>query len=141
MFTKEQIAEIIREETVAVLTEQQVNEGPFDYLKSLKQQASDKISSIHTKAKQASVAGDIKKQIDALMKQNAATLAALQKLDTRAEQLGVPDEKLKTAIKYGQYLASTLEAEAAEIENAKPVTGPEPTAAPPVVGEPESPTE
>jgi len=123
MFTKEQLAQIIKEETAAVLAEQETNEALTGGLTGL----GGKFKEIAGGFKQAyqvgSVKQDIKKQIDTIMKQNAATLAALQKLDARAEQLGVPDEKLKTAIQYGQYLANILQAEASELEKAKPVTG------------------
>lgn len=123
MFTKEQIAQIIKEETAAVLAEQQTNEAAGGYLSALGQRIKGAAQDWHKTGKIGSVQQDIKKQIDTLIKQNAATLAALQKLDTRAEQLGVPDEKLKTAINYAQYLANTLQADSAEIADAKPVTG------------------
>lgn len=127
MFTKEQLAQIIKEETAAVLAEQEVNEGPFDTLKGgiskvggdIKKYAGDVVKA----GKTASVNADIKKQIDVLLKQNAATLAALQKLDARAQQLGVSDEQLKAAIQHSQQLASALGAEAAAVEEVEPLGG------------------
>lgn len=123
MFTKEQLTQIIKEETAAVLAEQQTNEAIGTGLSALGQRIKGVAKDWQKTYKVGSLEGDIKKQIDTLIKQNAATLAALQKLDTRAEQLGVPDEKLKTAISYAQYLANTLQADSAEIADAKPVTG------------------
>ncbi len=93
MFTKEQLAQIIKEETAAVLAEQEVNEGPFGALKGgiskvggdIKKYAGDVVKA----GKTASLRADIKKQLDIVLKQKAANDAAYKKLQDRASKLGI----------------------------------------------------
>jgi len=140
MFTKEQLAQIIKEETAAVLAEQEVNEGPFDALKGgiskvggdIKKYAGDVVKA----GKTASVNADIKKQIAALMKQNAATLKAMGTLFRRADALGIETGQLNKAYNLGLEIDKVLRAQAETTGEAAP----EPLGdAPPVVGEPTSP--
>lgn len=139
MFTKEQLAQIIKEETAAVLAEQEVNEGPFDALKGgiskvggdIKKYAGDVVKA----GKTASVNADIKKQIAALMKQNVATLKAIKVLSNRAGALGIGTDQLNKAYSLGLEIDKVLRGEAEATEDA----GAESTEAPAAVGEPESP--
>jgi hypothetical protein len=124
MFTKEQLAQIIKEETAAVLAEQEVNEGPFSAITGgiskvggdIKKYAGDVVRA----GKTASVNADIKKQIAALMKQNAATLKAMGTLFTRADALGIETDQLNKAYNLGLEIDKVLRAQAETTGEAAP---------------------
>lgn len=124
MFTKEQLTQIIKEETVAVLAEQKINEGPFDALKGgiskvggdIKKYAGDVVKA----GKTASVNADIKKQIVALMKQNEATLKAMDALFKRADALGIKTSQLNKAYNLGLEIDNVLRAQAETTGEAAP---------------------
>jgi hypothetical protein len=126
MFTKEQLTQIIKEETAVVLAEQKVNEGPFDAIKGgiskvggdIKKYAGDVVKA----GKTASVKADIKKQIDTLLKQNTATLKAIGALFNRADALGIETDQLNRAYNLGLEIDKVLRGESETIGD----VGPEP---------------
>lgn len=120
MFTKEQLAQIIKEETAAVLAEQQTNEAIGTGLSALGQRMKGVAKDWQKTYKVGSLEGDIKKQIAALMKQNVATLKAMDALFKRADALGIETDQLNKAYNLGLEIDKVLRAQAETTGEAAP---------------------